>query len=126
MNDRLKSQHGRVPEGWWDERSEAFEAWADRVSAADLEPADTRSLQAITRLTDLRKEIEAAILEAVRQARRAGHTWSEIGAMLGVSKQAAQHKFGPADPGASRIEPSRAPDHRVVAAEVLSVCGSAG
>ena len=92
MNDDLTPQ----PDRWWDERAEAFEAWADRVSPAGLEPADTSALQAITKLTDLRREIAAAILEAVRDARRQCRTWAEIGTMLGVSKQAAQHKYGPA------------------------------
>lgn len=95
MNDDLTPQPDRVSERWWDERAEAFEAWADNVSPADLEPADTGALQAITRLTDLRREIDAAILEAVREARRQCRTWAEIGAMLGVSKQAAQHRYGP-------------------------------
>lgn len=95
MNDDLTPQTDRVPESWWDERAEAFEAWADSVSPADLEPADTSALQAITKLTDLRREIDAAILEAVREARRQRRTWAEIGTMLGVSRQAAQHKYGP-------------------------------
>lgn len=80
---------------WWEQCAEAFETWADNVHPADLEPADTRALQTITRLTDLRKEIEAAIFDAVCEARRTGHTWSEIGVMLGVSKQAAQQRYGP-------------------------------
>ena len=95
MNDDLTPQPDRVSERWWDERAEAFEAWADSVSPADLEPADTSALQAITRLTDLRREIDAAILEAVWEARQQRRTWAEIGTMLGVSKQAAQHKYGP-------------------------------
>ena len=95
MNDDLTPRHDRVPESWWDERAEAFEAWADSVNPADLEPADTRALQAITRLADLRKEIDAAILEAVREARGKRRTWAEIGAMLGVTRQAAQHKYAP-------------------------------
>ena len=95
MNDDFTPRLDRVPESWWDERAEAFETWADSVHPADLEPADTRALQTITRLTDLRKEIEAAILDAVCEARRTGHTWSEIGVMLGVSKQAAQKRYGP-------------------------------
>ena len=95
MNDNPRPHLDRVPKSWWDERSEAFEAWADSVSPADLEPADTSALQAITRLTDLRKEIDAAILGAVREARRQCSTWAEIGTMLGVTKQAAQHKYGP-------------------------------
>jgi hypothetical protein len=95
MNDDLTPQQDRVPDSWWDERSEAFEAWANSVHPADLEPANTRALQTITRLTDLRKEIDAAILEAVREAHLQCRTWAEIGAMLGVTKQAAQQKFGP-------------------------------
>ena len=79
----------------WEERAEAFERWADQIDAANLKPADTRALQAIARLTDLRKEVEAAILEAVREARRDRRTWAEVGAMLGVTRQAAQHKYAP-------------------------------
>lgn len=95
VNDDLTPRHDRVTESWWDERAEAFEAWADSVHPADLEPADTRALQAITRLADLRKEVDEAILEAVREARGKGHTWAEIGAMLGVTRQAAQPKYAP-------------------------------
>ena len=80
---------------WWEQRAEAFEAWADRIDPADLQPADTRALQAIARLTELRKEVDAAILEAVCEARGKRRTWAEIGAMLGVTRQAAQHKYGP-------------------------------
>jgi len=34
------------------------------------------------------------LVEAIRSARRADRSWSEIGTMLGVSKQAAQKKYG--------------------------------
>ena len=81
--------------GWWEQRAKAFEAWAEQIDTTDLEPSDTRALQAITRLTDLHKEVEAAIHEAVRRARQERHTWAEIGAMLGVTGQAAQHKYAP-------------------------------
>lgn len=33
--------------------------------------------------------------EAVVQARKAGHTWSEIGALFGLTKQGAQQRFRP-------------------------------
>ena len=81
---------------WWEQRAEASGVWAEQIDPADLKPADTRALQAIARLTDLRKEIDAAILEAVREARRDRRTWAEIGAMLGVTRQGAQHKYAPA------------------------------
>jgi len=95
VNDDLTPRHDRVPESRWDERAEAFEAWADSLNPADLEPANTRALQAITRPVDVRKEVDAAILEAVREARGNRHTWAEMGVMLGVTRQAAQHKYAP-------------------------------
>lgn len=38
--------------------------------------------------------IEAATSLAVAQARRAGHTWQEIGQLLSITRQAAQQRFG--------------------------------
>jgi len=77
------------------ERTRALEEWADRVAAEDLKVADTKALHVIAELADQRAEIDEALEAAVRSARRAHRTWSEIGAMLGVSKQAAQRKYGP-------------------------------
>jgi len=42
---------------------------------------------------DRRGELDAALVEAIRSARKADRSWTEIGAMLGVSKQAAQRKY---------------------------------
>ncbi|HSM64938.1 MAG TPA: hypothetical protein VK860_01400 [Ilumatobacteraceae bacterium] len=75
------------------ERAAALEQWADRVAPDDLVVADTESLKAIAELAEQRSEVEAAIVDAVRTARAAHRSWSEIGAMLGVSKQAAQRKY---------------------------------
>jgi len=44
----------------------------------------------------------------VDQARRSGASWTEIGRSMGVSKQAAQKRFVPKDPGeASDLDPSQ-------------------
>lgn len=75
------------------DRASALEAWADRVDTADLVPAETEALRAIAELAEQRDGVDAAIIEAVRSARAAHRSWSEIGAMLGVSKQAAQRKY---------------------------------
>ncbi len=75
------------------QRAEALEAWADRIDTDDLVVADTDALREIAELAERRTEVDAALLDAVRSARRADHSWSEIGAMLGVSKQAAQRKY---------------------------------
>lgn len=80
------------------QRAEALEAWADKVDSAELREADTETLRAIAELAETRDGVDEQLTDAVRSARHAHHTWSEIGTMLGVSKQAAQRKYGPKIP----------------------------
>jgi len=75
------------------DRAEAVEKWADEVDPADLKVANTAALRSIAELVEQRNEVDEDLTEAVRSARRAKRSWSEIGAMLGVSKQAAQRKY---------------------------------
>jgi hypothetical protein len=45
------------------------------------------------------RDAEATLRDAVDAAREAGHTWQEIGDLLGTSRQAAFQRFGrPVDP----------------------------
>lgn len=74
-------------------RAAALEAWADWVETGDLVEADTAALRQIAELAEKVEEADAALTAAVGEARRANRSWSEIGAMLGVSKQAAQRRF---------------------------------
>ena len=76
------------------QRVSGFEEWADNVSSEDLVALDTSALQTIARLASERESLEEQVCEAVRLARIANRSWSEIGAMLGVSKQAAQRRYG--------------------------------
>jgi acyl-CoA reductase-like NAD-dependent aldehyde dehydrogenase len=76
------------------ERAAALEKWAEEVDSADLELADTTALRTIADLAEARLELDAKITDAVRSARQRNRSWSEIGTMLGVSKQAAQRKYG--------------------------------
>lgn len=75
------------------ERAAALEAWADRIESSELVAADTAALRAIAELAEQREQVDQALTDAVRSARSAHRSWSEIGAMLGVSKQAAQRKY---------------------------------
>ena len=77
------------------QRAKALEDWAERVDAADLREADTATLRLIAELAARRDHVDDELTEAVCSARRSHRSWSEIGAMLGVSKQAAQRKYGP-------------------------------
>lgn len=76
------------------QKAEALEKWADEVPFEELEPADTSKLQAISELINQREQIDHSLADAVQAARNAGSTWAEIGTLLGVSKQAAQRKYG--------------------------------
>lgn len=51
------------------------------------------SMSTIAELAERREEVEAELNEAVRSACQARRSWSEIGTMLGVAKQAAQRKY---------------------------------
>lgn len=75
------------------QRADALERWADTVDADDLVEAKTAALRTIAELVERRDDVDAALLDAIRDARNADRSWSEIGAMLGVSKQAAQRKY---------------------------------
>ena len=75
------------------DRAAALEQWAHDVRPDELVVADTSALRLIADLAEQRDEVDAALDEAVRSARSADRSWSEIGTMLGVSKQAAQRKY---------------------------------
>lgn len=75
------------------ERAAELEEWAERVAADELKVADTQALRVIAELVERRNEVDEELTAAVRAARRARRSWSEIGAMLGVTKQAAQRKY---------------------------------
>ncbi len=75
------------------QRAIALEKWAEVVEAHELVEADTGALRTIAELVERRDDVDSALLDAIRTARRADRSWSEIGAMLGVSKQAAQRKY---------------------------------
>jgi hypothetical protein len=60
-------------------------AYARRVAAGDID--------AITHLAALAQETDTAIQHAVAGLRSHGYSWAEIGARLGVTRQAAQQHW---------------------------------
>jgi hypothetical protein len=53
------------------------------------------SVWSISRLVDHRSRIDGQIAMAVRRAREAGRSWSEIAGELGVSRQSAWERYAP-------------------------------
>jgi hypothetical protein len=64
-----------------------------------FEPLD-KSLALVMQANGNLKFAELTLRRQVQAARRGGHSWEGIGYALGVSKQAAQQRFGgPAENG---------------------------
>jgi hypothetical protein len=62
-------------------------------------------LVAIRALTTIEVEARKVLAEMVEEARTADHTWAQIAEALGVSRQAAQARFG----GGDDVDAARAP-----------------
>jgi hypothetical protein len=60
------------------------------LAALDVADGHLGRLQAARRLREAAEDLETAQVEA---ARKAGATWSEIGACYGLTKQGAQQRF---------------------------------
>jgi hypothetical protein len=61
-------------------------AYARRVADGDVE--------ALTLMLGLSAEIDIAISQAVTGLRGSGYSWAEIGSRLGITRQAAQQRWG--------------------------------
>ncbi|MGW5818186.1 DUF3887 domain-containing protein [Streptomyces noursei] len=72
-------------------------ALAEEVARSPLAPP--AYLELVRRSRDVDKLAEQVLKLCVQQCRDAGHTWQEIGDLLGVTRQAAFQRFGkPLDP----------------------------
>jgi DNA-directed RNA polymerase specialized sigma24 family protein len=65
-----------------------------RTAVDTSEPGDESPLEELMRIARAKHELASAEAAAVRRARIHGVSWAEIGAMLGVSKQAMHKKYG--------------------------------
>jgi hypothetical protein len=69
---------------------------AERLADRDQEPAwrDAGPLRRIAEAFGRSVAADAELADAVRAARADGYSWAGIAAMLGVSKQTAQARYG--------------------------------
>ena len=71
-----------------------YAAFARRVLRAYARRVADGDGEALTLMTDLADEIDTAIAQAVTGLRAFGYSWAEIGSRLGVTRQAAQQRWG--------------------------------
>ena len=87
-NTLTPNRAGRVTE------NDEYAAFARRVLRAYARRIADGDIEALTVMTDLADEIDSAISQAVKGLRGFGYSWAEIGSRLGVTRQAAQQRWG--------------------------------
>ncbi|MEU9513061.1 hypothetical protein [Micromonospora sp. NPDC048169] len=74
--------------------NDEFAAFARRIIRAHGRRVAAGDVEALRDLVALSTNLDEAIGEAVIGLRAFGYSWSEIGTRLGISKQAAQQRWG--------------------------------
>ena len=87
-NPLTPNRPGRVVE------NDEYAAFARRILRAYSRRVADGDVEALTLMTDLADEIDTAIGQAVTGLRAFGYSWAEIGSRLGITRQAAQQRWG--------------------------------
>jgi hypothetical protein len=74
--------------------NDEFAAFARRIIRAHGRRVATGDVEALRDLVALSTVIDDAIGQAVTGLRAFGYSWAEIGQRLGISRQAAQQRWG--------------------------------
>ncbi len=74
--------------------NDEYAAFARRILRAYARRIATGDIEALTLITDLGTDVEDAIRSAVIGLRDFGYSWADIGFRLGVTRQAAQQRWG--------------------------------
>lgn len=70
------------------------EQWLDRLDPAATTAHDASYHRRIIAASKALADAEEELHQAVAAARAAGYSWAMVGASLGVTRQAAQQRFG--------------------------------
>jgi hypothetical protein len=91
-----------------------------RQQIVDNVPDEPTALAAIDQALALARHAEEELAMSVAQAREIGHTWAEIGQVLGTSRQAAFQRFGrPVDPRSGQPMAPVVPGSRELAVQLV-------
>jgi hypothetical protein len=76
-----------------EEAASRFEMLADSLDPASVKADDLSDLRAIAEAAEQVRRDEALVIERVAAARARGRSWNRIAVALGISRQAARHRF---------------------------------
>lgn len=82
--------------------NDAYAAFVRRVIAAAGRRVGAGDVDALPALAALAGNVDAALAAAVHGLRKAGYSWAEIAARLGITRQAAHQRWGHLEPGTPR------------------------
>jgi hypothetical protein len=71
-----------------------YAAFARRILKAYARRVATGDIESLTLMAELADTIDTSIRDAVTGLREHGYSWAEIGSRLGVTRQAAQQRWG--------------------------------
>ncbi|GAA4718876.1 hypothetical protein [Phytohabitans rumicis] len=74
--------------------NDEFAAFAKRIIKAHGRRVAAGDVEALTDLVALSTLLDTTITNAVNGLRQHGYSWTEIGARLGITRQAAQQRWG--------------------------------
>jgi hypothetical protein len=76
-----------------EEAASRFQRLADELDPTTAKVDDLSDLRAVAEAADQVRRSEAMVTERVAAARAKGRSWNRIAIALGVSRQAARHRF---------------------------------
>jgi hypothetical protein len=77
-----------------DVENDAYLVFVARVITAAGKRVATGDVEALPDLARLSADLDAALITAVQGLREFGYSWEQIAARLGVTRQAAQQRWG--------------------------------
>ena len=75
-------------------RQVEYAAFVRRILRACSRRVGDGDVEALALMLGLAEEIDTVIAEAVEGLRAHGYSWAEIGSRLGITRQAAQQRWG--------------------------------
>jgi hypothetical protein len=71
-----------------------YAAFASRVLKAHGRRVAEGDIEGLTELVNLTRQLDEAITNAISGLRTLGYTWADVALRLGITRQAAQQKWG--------------------------------